>query len=126
MSCDCDGPHGADCRRIAVVGPCASGKTLLVNGLRQRGYRARQVLQEHSYVPAMWQRITNPDVLIYLDVSLDATRRRRTIDYGEKYYQEQRRRLAHARQHADLLLRTDDLTPDEILARALSFLEHTA
>ena len=126
MSSDDDSSTHRDGRLIAVVGVCASGKTLLVNGLRRRGYRARQVLQEHSYVPAMWQRITNPDVLIHLDVSLEAIQRRRTIDYGEKYYQEQRRRLAHAAEHADLSILTDDLTPEEILARVLSFLEETA
>ena len=35
----------SDRRRIAVVGACASGKTALVNGLRERGYDARQVVQ---------------------------------------------------------------------------------
>jgi len=125
MLSDSEDSTQEDRRRIAVVGACASGKTLLVDALRQRGYRARQVLQEHSYVPSMWQRITNPDVLIYLDVSLEGIKRRRKIDYGEKYLQEQRRRLAHAREHADLLLHTDDLTPDEILARVVSFLEET-
>lgn len=123
---DSDRSTHEDGRRIAVVGVCASGKSLLVNGLRERGYQARQVLQEHSYVPYMWQRITNPDVLIYLDVSLEGIKRRRKIDYGEKYLQEQRRRLAHAIAHADLSIHTDNLSPDDILHRAVSFLEATA
>lgn len=115
----------SDRRRIAVVGACASGKTALVNGLRERGYDARQVVQEHSYVPAMWQRITNPDVLVYLDVSLDAIKRRREVTFGEKHLGEQRRRLAHAIEHADLVIDTDDLTPAEILGRVISFLRET-
>ena len=45
---------------IAIVGVCASGKSTLAKALRERGYNARQVLQEHSYVPYMWQRITRP------------------------------------------------------------------
>ena len=62
---------------IAIVGPCASGKTLLVQALKERGYNAREVRQEHSYVPTMWQRITQPDVLIYLDVSEEIALKRR-------------------------------------------------
>jgi len=42
---------------IAVVGPCASGKTRLVQALRERGYNAREVAQNYSHVPTMWQRI---------------------------------------------------------------------
>ena len=115
----------SDRRRIAVVGACASGKTTLVNGLRERGYDARQVVQEHSYVPAMWQRITNPDVLVYLDVSLDAITLRREVTFGERYLEVQRRRLAHAIEHADLVIDTDDLMPAEILERVISFLRET-
>ena len=56
---------------IAVVGVCAAGKSTLVQALRAEGFNARQVLQEHSYVPNMWQRITNPDLLIYLDCTIE-------------------------------------------------------
>jgi len=54
---------------LAVVGPCAAGKSTLIEGLRQHGYQARHVAQEHSYVPEMWKLLTSPDYLIYLDVS---------------------------------------------------------
>ena len=56
-----------DSPKIGVVGPCAAGKTTLIAGLRNHGYTAKHIAQEHSYVPAMWQLLTNPDILIYLD-----------------------------------------------------------
>ncbi|MBC7241264.1 MAG: hypothetical protein H5T60_02315 [Anaerolineae bacterium] len=108
---------------IAVVGVCAAGKTTLVEGLRALGYNARQVGQEHSYVPYMWQRITRPDILIYLHASYEAVARRREVDYDAAYWQEQERRLAHAAAHAHLVIDTDALTPEEVLARAVAFLE---
>jgi deoxyadenosine/deoxycytidine kinase len=105
---------------IAIVGPCASGKSLLVQALRERGYNAREVAQEHSYVPDMWQQITQPDTLIYLDVSWEIARQRRPTDAGEHWWIEQAHRLRHARQYADLYIRTDDLTPQEILDEVLA------
>ena len=107
---------------IAVVGPCASGKSLLVQALRERGYNTREVLQEHSYVPAMWQRITQPDLLIYLDVSGEVACQRRRTDAGPGWWAELAYRLRHARQHADLYIHTDELTPEEVLEQALAFL----
>lgn len=107
---------------IAVVGVCASGKSTLVSGLQARGFNARQVLQEHSYVPYMWQRITEPDLLIYLDCSIETTRMRRNDrDFEEWILEEERRRLQHARRHCDLYIATDDLTPEQVLARAVAF-----
>lgn len=108
---------------IAVVGVCAAGKTTLVEGLRALGYNARQVGQEHSYVPYMWQRITRPDILIYLHASYEVVARRREVDYDAAYWQEQERRLAHAAAHAHLIIDTDALTPEEVLERAVAFLE---
>lgn len=104
---------------IAVVGPCASGKSTLVRALREREYNAREVAQEHSYVPDMWQRITAPDLLIYLDVSWEVAIRRRRSDGGPAWWAEQSHRLRHARQHAHLYLDTDELTPHEVLERVL-------
>ncbi len=108
---------------IAVVGPCASGKSLLVQTLRARGYNAREVAQEHSYVPTMWQRITQPDLLVYLDVSWEVACQRRPTDVGPDWWDELARRLCHARQHADFYINTDKLTPQEVLERALAFLK---
>jgi hypothetical protein len=47
------------------------------------------------------------------------------LNWTEAEYEEQQRRLAHARQHASMTIETDDLTPDEILARVLDFLKET-
>ena len=109
--------------RVAIVGPCAAGKSTLVSALLQAGYEARHVAQEHSYVPAMWQRISQPDILVYLDANLEAiTVRRPTFRFSRADLAEQNRRLAHAREHCDLYVDTSDLTPVEVHERYLSFL----
>ena len=109
-------------RIIAVVGPCTSGKSTLVHALRDLGYNARMPAQEHSYVPDMWQRLTRPDVLIYLDVSWEAARTRRPIAWGPERIADENERLAHARAHADLYLDTDSLSVEEVRERVLEFL----
>jgi cytidylate kinase len=109
---------------IAVVGPCASGKSQLVRALRAQEYNAREVVQEHSYVPTMWQRITQPDLLIYLDVSWEIACQRRPTNAKATWWDELSRRLRHARQHADLYIHTDALTPQEVLERTQDFLKH--
>ena len=111
---------------VAVVGPCGAGKSLLVKALRELGYNAREVLQEHSYVPTMWQRITQPDLLVYLDVSDGVARQRRPTDAPAGWWDELARRLRHAREHADFYLRTDDLTPEDVLEGVLAFLGDVA
>lgn len=111
---------------IAVVGPCASGKSSLVRRLKALGYDARHVAQDHSYVPDMWRRLTDPDLLIYLDAGLSTIARRRRISWGERYLAAERHRLRHARQHCDLYLPTDDLTEEEVLERAVNFLQKRA
>ena len=109
--------------RVAVIGPCASGKSTLVSVLRGAGYEARHVAQEHSYVPNMWKRISQPDVLIYLDVTIEViSARRPRLDFRQKHLDEQNQRLAHAREHCDLYLDTSEQSPAELQARALSFL----
>ncbi|MBN1815019.1 MAG: hypothetical protein JXA14_24505 [Anaerolineae bacterium] len=111
---------------IAVVGPCASGKSRVVRVLRERGYNAREVLQEHSYVPTMWQRITQPDVLIYLDVSETVALQRRPTYAPTGWWETLAHRLRHARQHADLYIHTDELTIGEVVERASAFLQDVA
>jgi hypothetical protein len=108
---------------IAVVGPCASGKSSLVRRLEALGYNVRHVAQDHSYVPDMWRRLTDPDLLIYLDVELSTIARRRRISWGERYLAKERHRLRHARQHCDFYLATDDLTEEEVLEQVVAFLE---
>lgn len=109
--------------KVGIVGPCGSGKTTLTAGLKQHGVDARPIAQEHSYVPTMWQRLTNPDVLIYLNVSYPHTVKRRNLDWTYQEYAEQLHRLRHAREHADLCIDTDPLTPQGVLDQALSFLQ---
>lgn len=108
---------------IGVVGPCAAGKTTLVKKLRELGYNARHIAQEHSCVPTMWKRITNPDILIYLDVNYPNTLIRKKLDWTAQEYQEQLQRLAHAHQHADLIIDTNSLSEDEVSQLAISFIE---
>jgi thymidylate kinase len=104
---------------IALVGPCGSGKTTLARGLKERGYRVRQVAQEHSYVQHMWQHITNPDILIYLDASFAVCTQRKKLNWQAKDHIEQLRRLAHARENCDFIIATDEYTPTEVLHKAL-------
>src|SRR5262245_2835822 len=109
---------------IGVVGPCGSGKSTLSAGLEQHGYTCRHIAQEHSYVQAMWQIITKPDILIYLYSSFQTSTARRKLDWHEKDYKEQLRRLAHAHDHASVIIDTDDLTPNDLIQKALDFLKN--
>jgi hypothetical protein len=111
--------------RVKVVGPCASGKSALVARLQALDYDVRSAAQDHSYVPDMWQRLNPPDVLIYLDVTLEAARQRgrRGTGWDQEYLDEQHHRLRHARAHCDLYLPTEDLTEDEVLAQVVKFLQ---
>lgn len=108
---------------IGIVGPCAAGKTTLISGLTKFGYKGKQIAQEHSYVVDMWKRLTNPDVLIYLDVSYPLTLVRKKLTWSEQEYESQLQRLQHAKENADLYLNTDQLSPGEVLESVLAFLE---
>jgi len=108
--------------RIVLVGICGSGKTTLAVRLRRLGYEVRECGQEHSEVPHMWQVMSKPDVLIYLDASEEVIRQRGRRHYVRDMIALQRRRLAHARANCDLYVMTDQLTPAEVLARVTHFL----
>ena len=108
---------------IGFVGPCASGKSTIISKLEARGYKTRHIAQEHSYVQDMWQRITNPDILIFLQASYSVTLKRRNLNWKEKDYNEQQLRLAHAREHADLYINTDDLSIEEVIQQILIFIQ---
>jgi GTPase SAR1 family protein len=114
--------------RVAVVGPCAAGKSTLAEALKGAGYDARQPAQEHSYVPSMWQKLTQPDILIYLDVDyVNSKGRYPHVDSGRERLAEQHERLAHARHHCDFYLDTSGLTVTQVRDLAFSFLqENTA
>ncbi|NOH03155.1 MAG: ATP-binding protein [Chloroflexi bacterium] len=108
---------------IGVVGPCGSGKSTLIQGLEKHGYRCRHIAQEHSYVKTMWRVVTNPDVLIFLQASFENSTARRDLNWTLADYEEQHRRLAHAYEHADLVIDTDELDAAGVLARTLDYLK---
>jgi len=108
---------------LGVVGPCAAGKSTLVDQLRSRGFRVRHIAQEHSYVKDMWFQIPQPDILIYLDVSYEISCERTRSTWSRKFFEKQVERLAHARQNADLYIQTDGKSPVEILNLVIDSLE---
>lgn len=107
---------------IGVVGPCSAGKSTLIAGLNQYGYLARHIAQEHSYVPDMWRRLANPRLLVFLDVSYRVSMQRRQLDLTESDFDEQNKRLSHARTNTDLYIHTDDLTPKVVLRQVIEFI----
>lgn len=109
--------------KIGIVGPCAAGKTTLQNNLIRLGYDAHAISQEHSGVQYMWQRITNPDVLIFLDASLATICERLQVNWEQSYIDEQQRRLNHAREHTHFFLATDMLTRDQVAEQVIEFLK---
>ncbi|MBW8009993.1 MAG: hypothetical protein FVQ83_01960 [Chloroflexi bacterium] len=107
---------------VGIVGPSKSGKSTLKKGLEANGYRVRHIAQEHSFAPSMWKLISNPDVLIFLDVAYPQTLERGQPSWTQEEYNEEIQRLEHAREHANLYINTNEVTSDETLAAALDFL----
>lgn len=108
---------------IGLVGVCASGKTTLANLLRNRGLDCHHIAQEHSYVADMWLRMTHPDVLVFLEVSYANTIQRRNLNWTQEEFQEQLYRLRHAHAHADLVIDTNQKTPEEIVTLVMEFIQ---
>lgn len=72
----------------------------------------------------MWQKIGHPDILIFVDATHPVIMQRRpTMWGGEAHWREQQHRLRHARAHCDVYIMTDNMTPAEVLARAVELLE---
>ena len=107
---------------IAIVGVCASGKTTLVRGLKTAGFNAYNVAQEHSCIKKFWNKHV-PDLLIMIDASLAAIKKRRLVYWDESRLQAQHERLRDARAHADLYLQTDELTEQEVLEKVIAFIK---
>lgn len=110
--------------RVAFVGPCGAGKSTIALKLRALGWDARMPAQEHSGVPDMWRKLLDPDFLVALDAPNEVLRGRRPgIDLSDAVLAEERRRLAHAFDHADLTLDTSGMTVEAVVARVLDWLE---
>jgi hypothetical protein len=116
-----DDPDLASTLRIGIAGPCTAGKSTLIKSLSECGIQARHIAQEHSYVQNMWKRITNPDILVFLDVSYPVSLIRRNINWTLEEYLEQQRRLLNAREHANLYLLTDNLSPLDVMTAVLTY-----
>lgn len=108
---------------IGIVGPCGSGKSTLLASLEARNFRCRHIAQEHSYVKHMWQVITKPDLLIFLECSFENCTQRRQLNWTRTNYEDQQNRLSHARQHANLIIDTNVHSQAEVFEIALKFLE---
>jgi deoxyadenosine/deoxycytidine kinase len=111
-----------DQTRIAIVGPCSAGKSTLASNLKARGFAAEDCGQEHSCVQTMWRRIANPDILIYLEVSLASLHARLKVDWEQAYLDEMNRRLTDARANAHYYVDTNPLTPQQVCDRVTQFL----
>jgi deoxyadenosine/deoxycytidine kinase len=103
---------------IAVVGPCTSGKSTLVANLKELGFNAWCVAQEHSDVKWLWKH-KNPDFLVVLNVTLATARKRRNVSWDEHKLADQHKSLADARAHCNLYLPTDNLSPEQMVAKVV-------
>jgi hypothetical protein len=121
MNNSSDQPPSQSQPLVGIVGVCASGKSTLISGLEAQGIRSKHIAQEHSFVKDMWKRLTNPDILVFLDASYPVTLKRRQFNWTESDWAEQQRRLMHAREHADLIINTNDLTIEQVLQLVVSF-----
>lgn len=107
--------------RLVVVGPCASGKSTLVAGLRRLGVDAIVCGQEHSDIATLWRR-KEPDLVVALEIDLATLRARRDPAWPEWLYEVQRRRLAAATSAAAVRLDTSRLDADSVLHRVVQCL----
>ncbi len=108
--------------KIVIVGVCTSGKTSVCNTLKELGYDAYTVAQEHSSVPHMW-RLRNPDVVVYLYCDLETVRKRRAVYWGRKLFETQLHRLSDARKHSHVFIDTTELQVEDTVQKVLQAIE---
>jgi hypothetical protein len=109
-----------------VVGPCASGKTSLADGLRRHGYDVVVSGQEHSDIPHLWRR-ADPDIVIVLSVDLETLRRRRHNGAWPAWlFERQQRRLRQAVSAATMVIDTSHRDASTVLRLVLARLGHLA
>jgi len=106
---------------VAVVGICAVGKTTVVTGLRDAGYSAIEIAQEHSEVPYLWAR-SDPSFVVCLDAEDDVVWGRREYLHPERLRQ-QRDLLSYAKDKSDLELDVSDMDSEEVISRVTEALE---
>jgi gluconate kinase len=106
------------------VGPCGSGKSTLVARLTALGYAARAVAQEHSIVRELWRHGGEPAALILLHAEPATITARRQAEFPAWLHSRQLERLATARAHADLVVTTDQESPETVTARVVEFLRN--
>ena len=104
-------------RNIVIIGVCGSGKSVLAEALRARGYNAKSVAQEHSLVPDLFLH-ARPDIVIYLEASDATVAVRKNTGWEPHLLRQQRDRLKLARERADIRLVTDALSPAQLLEKA--------
>jgi hypothetical protein len=107
---------------VAVVGPCAAGKSTLVRGLRRSGYAATEVAQEHSLVRDLWRRRGGLGPLVFLDVSPGVACIRRGLETPPSWWRASWARLESARRSADVYVCTDALSIEQVLEQVLASL----
>jgi GTPase SAR1 family protein len=107
--------------KVVVVGPCASGKSTLVERLRAEGYDAYACAQEHSIVPDLWNHL-RPDVVIGLRVDFETIRARRGSHWTPALYEAQVERLQGAYAAAGIVIDTNVLGTEEMVRAVAAFL----
>lgn len=106
---------------LAIVGPCAAGKSTMVRALVAIGVPAREVAQEHSRVPHLYARRAPPTALVYLAADWKTVAARRGRRDSRPQYEEELRRLAAAKATAGLVVHTDGLQPDAVRERIVTW-----
>jgi cytidylate kinase len=100
---------------IAIVGPCASGKSTLAENLRAVGFDARVSGQEHSEVATLWKRL-RADVVVALHIDIETLRARRGETWSQSLFESQLRRLRNAYDAADIHINTVAQSESEAVA----------
>jgi ABC-type glutathione transport system ATPase component len=90
---------------VAIVGPCASGKSTLAANLRAIGYDARVSGQEHSEIVTLWKRL-GADVVVALHIDIGTLRARRGETWSQTLFDKQLARLRDAYEAADIHVNT--------------------
>ena len=98
----------------------------MVEALREMGFEAYSVAQEHSAVADLWNHQL-PDYLVFLDVSLDEVRKRRDNPRWPGWiYDLQTARLAPARDRANLVVDTSGADLSTVIQRVSTVVSEVA